>query len=89
MTEEPAENWDNQAGEEKKVVASVEECRTICEEDTHCLQFVLKPDGMCAIGRDARLGDKSQGFKSGWMLDRIDATANTLGSCTTPHWVLK
>ncbi|KAL2828343.1 hypothetical protein BJY01DRAFT_228536 [Aspergillus pseudoustus] len=89
MTVEPAEHWDNQSGEEKKIVGTLEECRKMCEEDTHCLQYVMKPDGMCAIGRDARLGDKSKSFTSGWMLDRIEATAKTLGNCPRPHWILK
>ncbi|KAL4879862.1 hypothetical protein BJY04DRAFT_192561 [Aspergillus karnatakaensis] len=83
----PVEDWDCEAGEEKRVVKTAEECRRICELDRYCLQYVRRPDGMCAIGRDARVGEKRDGFTSGWMLERIDKVAKKYGTCPKTNWV--
>ncbi|KAL4912994.1 hypothetical protein BDW62DRAFT_214591 [Aspergillus aurantiobrunneus] len=88
MRQGPVMDWDSEAGEEKAVVRSVETCRILCEGDTSCLQYVRRADGMCLFGRVARVGEAREGFASGWMLDRIDAVAQGLGSCARPEWIL-
>lgn len=88
MSEGNVLEWNNQAPEERTVVRSIEACRRLCERDTHCLQYMRRDDGMCCFGRDARLGVERKGFASGWMVDRIDAMANMLGSCPHPNWIV-
>ncbi|KAL5341440.1 hypothetical protein BJX70DRAFT_51863 [Aspergillus crustosus] len=88
MTTTPLEDWDNECPEEKRAVKTVKECRRICEKERECLQYVRRVDGMCAIARDIRVGEKRGGFEAGWMLDRIDQTAKGFGSCPAPLWVL-
>ncbi|KAL4805655.1 hypothetical protein BDV18DRAFT_165550 [Aspergillus unguis] len=87
MSDGVVKDWDNQAGEAKGMVNTVQECRWMCMQDVHCLQYVRRVDGMCVFGRDARVGEKRGGFESGWMMDRIDAMAKMLGSCPAPDWV--
>ncbi|KAL2871646.1 uncharacterized protein BJX67DRAFT_389174 [Aspergillus lucknowensis] len=87
MTEEPAMDWDNESPEDMAVVKSVEECWAICQGERYCLQYVLRDNGVCAISRDVRLGEARQGFESGWMLDRIDHTAELLGGCREATWI--
>ncbi|KAL4793964.1 hypothetical protein BDV19DRAFT_207954 [Aspergillus venezuelensis] len=87
MSPDLVRNWDNQAQEEKRVTKSAEECKALCEDDQHCLQFVRRDDGMCLFGRDARVGAVRMGFESGWMVERIDKTARLLGECRVANWV--
>ncbi|KAL4974645.1 hypothetical protein BDW66DRAFT_81450 [Aspergillus desertorum] len=78
--------WDNGAAEEAGVVDTAEECRRLCEQDRHCLQFVRRGDGRCALGRDARIGEAKIGAESGWLTDRIDKAARMLGNCPRVDW---
>ncbi|KAL4748754.1 hypothetical protein BDW72DRAFT_179662 [Aspergillus terricola var. indicus] len=78
--------WDNGAAEEKGKVESVEACRKLCEDDRYCLQFVRRADGVCAFGRDARIGEARMGVESGWLTDRIDRLARMLGTCPRVDW---
>ncbi|KAI9370170.1 hypothetical protein BJX61DRAFT_107454 [Aspergillus egyptiacus] len=87
MSETPVEGWDNLAGEDEEQVDSLQECQAICEKNRRCLQYVHRADGMCSIGRDARVGEKKHGYTSGWMLERIDDTARMMGTCPHPHWI--
>ncbi|KAL4785947.1 hypothetical protein BJX76DRAFT_322647 [Aspergillus varians] len=80
MSEGGVVGWDNEAAEEKRVVKSVDACRQLCKVDVNCLRYVHRDDGMCCLGRDARVGQEKKGFASGWMVERIDAIAETLGT---------
>lgn len=88
MRDGPVRDWDCEASEEKGYVRNVRECRSMCMQDVHCLQYVRRGDGMCAFGRDARVGEARGGAESGWVLDRIDATAKMMGECPGPEWIL-
>ncbi|KAL2819580.1 hypothetical protein BDW59DRAFT_121100 [Aspergillus cavernicola] len=87
MSDVPVDGWDNEAVEEKKGVKNADECRAVCEKDENCLQYVLRNDGMCCIGRDARVGQQKVGYTSGWMLERIDRVAKKMGTCPRPEWI--
>ncbi|PTU18993.1 hypothetical protein P175DRAFT_0503811 [Aspergillus ochraceoroseus IBT 24754] len=88
MSENPVDDWDNLAGEERLIVSNIEQCREECKNDSECLQYSLREgDNMCRVGHGARLGEKKTGFKSAWLLDRINATAEKSGTCTDPEWI--
>lgn len=56
-------------------------CRHICEEKADCLQYSFGRDGCSISTRGVMLGVKEDGFKSGWMLDRVERWMDDLDDC--------
>ena len=75
---EEREGWDNFSDDEKWIKQEARnngtwtECKSVCEADENCLQFMFKKDS-CKILNGVKSGWKlaEDNLKSGWMLDRI------------------
>ncbi|KAG2413931.1 hypothetical protein HFD88_003122 [Aspergillus terreus] len=79
------DDWDNLADEEQVGVSSFHECQTTCTNTGDCTQFVLR-DGKCYTGKTPRLGVRSSGVRSGWVVRRIENLMNHAPTCTRPDW---
>lgn len=60
--------------------ATVEQCRHICEANMTCLQYALGPAG-CFTGKEPRIGRPQEGFRSGWMNERLDPWMAKMDHC--------
>ncbi|PYH47872.1 uncharacterized protein BP01DRAFT_291040 [Aspergillus saccharolyticus JOP 1030-1] len=80
--------WDNLAGEEVGRTTTGDECREMCAHEALCLGYRFAvADGRCWIGRGMQLGRPADGFVSGWMTQRIQAVAESLGQCQEISWI--
>ncbi|KAI1916673.1 hypothetical protein LOZ53_002852 [Ophidiomyces ophidiicola] len=79
------DNWDN-FSKDNQDASSQEDCKQKCVSDSTCLQYSFRL-GKCFTAKTAHKGAAKEGFKSGWVADRIRKEALKLGSCTTPEWV--
>ncbi|MCJ1310355.1 hypothetical protein MMC25_004019 [Agyrium rufum] len=70
---------------------SPEKCAAACEEDRECMEW-QHHDRECSLGRSVKFGGvKTQTdgkeWVSGWMMDRIGAMREKLGTCEKVDWM--
>ena len=56
-------------------------CRHICEENPLCLQYTLSREGCSISTQQVMLGKAEDGYKSGWMMERIEKWMEGLDNC--------
>lgn len=84
-------DWDNLSGEVRDESSSLEECRSLCEADSECMQFTMK-DETCSTSKTIKLGQKSDAVpmtvNSGWMMDRVSKYMTEMdASCWDQTWI--
>ncbi|KAK5175188.1 uncharacterized protein LTR77_000325 [Saxophila tyrrhenica] len=75
--------WNNLSPNivENTAGSSEDNCRRICEETPDCLQYASGREGCSMSNQQVMLGEKQDGYKSGWMLDRIEGWVAGLDNC--------
>ena len=84
------ESWRSTSDDHQKAIHDPEACQFACKENDQCLQWSYQPSpGKCSLGKVIRFGKRVDsdefGFKSGWMLDRIDAFKSKMEP-VQPNW---
>jgi hypothetical protein len=80
--------WDNHADGDRGVVATLEECRGICETEAECLQYALHREGKCLVTGRPNLGEAAIGIQSGWIQERMQAFYDTAAPCEDEEGIL-
>lgn len=75
-------NWSNlspdlRAGTQNSTLS---ECRSMCEDSSGCVQYSVSEMG-CYFSREGKMGQAAEGVKSGWLEDRMRASADAHGVC--------
>ncbi|KAJ5124156.1 uncharacterized protein N7515_007981 [Penicillium bovifimosum] len=80
-------NWNNLADEDQPFAHSYEDCRTVCEVQKSCTQFVYR-DNACFTSPKPRLGHAVSGgdATSGWIVPRIRDAMESKGLCRKPDF---
>ncbi|PWY69722.1 hypothetical protein BO70DRAFT_145059 [Aspergillus heteromorphus CBS 117.55] len=82
------QGWDNLAEGEGVPVKSFAACRGVCSREALCLQYAYNETaGECRTSKVLMLGRGAGDVASGWMTERIDAVADSLGECRTISWI--
>lgn len=85
-THEP--NWDNECEGDGKAVQNMEECWKICQEESKCTQYSFEQNtSLCRTREDPRLGVSKDGFRSGWLLDRMEDFVKNMAPCGDEGWL--
>lgn len=90
------DDWDNLAPDEVQAnkdegssaatTLSPGECATICDKNPECLQYRFK-NGVCSTAKGFKMGHSELDVHSGWVPDRINATIQRLGKCTSVEYI--
>lgn len=74
---------------------SFDDCRRACQSDKSCMQYRFW-NGICSVSRSIRHGkpakkeeDKWWEYRSGWMVDRIQAWIRANDDCGAMHFPLE
>ena len=75
-------NWSNlspdlRAGTQNSTLS---ECRSMCEDSSGCVQYSVSEMG-CYFSREGKMGQAAEGVQSGWLEDRMRASADAHGVC--------
>lgn len=76
------QEWDNKSPD--MIMAGKEDfdaCYQLCEQSPECLQFSVGPPGCAISTREVMLGERSEGMKSYWVMDRIERWMENLDEC--------
>jgi hypothetical protein len=80
-TGEARVGWDNHADGDRGLVATLEECRGVCEREAECLQYALDREGRCLVTGRPNLGEAAIGVQSGWIQERMQAFYDRAAPC--------
>ncbi|RYP68810.1 hypothetical protein DL771_006428 [Monosporascus sp. 5C6A] len=89
-------DWDNlSADEQNSESGTLADCRSVCENQSDCVQFSLtgrtcRTSKVVKLGHDRRQqGLASERVSSGWMMERVAAFVNDMdASCQGEDWML-
>lgn len=81
------DDWNNECDREEGIVGSLDECRAKCESVAECKQYSVDEGSLCRSRIDARLGKASEGFKSGWLHDRMMRFEQDMAPCGDEGWL--
>ena len=73
---------------QRESVSSFDACRAACLDNVECRQFRHK-ENTCVLGRHVRLGRKtkeSEGWASGWLVDRVKEYRDHFNDCGEVRW---
>ena len=75
-------NWSNlspdlRAGTQNSTLS---ECRSMCEDSGGCVQYSVSEMG-CYFSQEGKMGQAAEGVQSGWLEDRMRASADAHGVC--------
>jgi len=88
-TAESRPDWENHSDDDRGLVASLEDCREICQVDETCVQFMLHSTGRCLIAARPSLGEAStEGSVSGWIQERMSRFREEAEECGDEGWIL-
>ena len=88
MSENPRSDWDNESDGEETEVHSLEHCQASCQQDLNCRQYSFEEkSGICKTRKDPRLGIAKEGFRSGWVLDRMAEFREGMAPCHDEGWL--
>lgn len=75
--------WNNQSPNliANTTGSSQSQCQQMCEEDELCLQYTTSREGCAISTQQVMLGTAEDGFKSGWLNDRIEKWIEGLDHC--------
>lgn len=80
--------WDNGASSDRGAVATLDECRQICESESNCVQFKIDLERRCMVSGTPGLGEWARGFDSGWLVERVKQWESKMPSCSgSPGWI--
>ncbi|GLA50750.1 hypothetical protein AnigIFM63604_007065 [Aspergillus niger] len=80
--------WDNLVDGDPVAVSSFAACRGVCTREAKCLQYAYNAtEGACRTSTVLALGHARPGLSAGWMTERIDAMAESLGECREISWI--
>ncbi|PWY92979.1 hypothetical protein BO94DRAFT_532804 [Aspergillus sclerotioniger CBS 115572] len=83
-------DWDNLVEGEAVPVSSFAACRGVCSREALCLQYAYNETASeCRTSKVLALGQARPGvgLSAGWMTERIDAMAESLGECGEINWI--
>ncbi|RAL04526.1 uncharacterized protein BO80DRAFT_202418 [Aspergillus ibericus CBS 121593] len=81
-------DWDNLVEGEAVSVTSFAACRGVCSREALCLQYAYnETTSECRTSTALAVGHPQPGLSAGWMMDRIDAMADSLGECDEISWI--
>ncbi|RYP52050.1 hypothetical protein DL768_002733 [Monosporascus sp. mg162] len=89
-------DWDNlSADEQNSESGTLADCRSVCENQSDCVQFSLtgricRTSKIVKLGHDRQQQDLASGrVYSGWMMDRVAAFVDEMdASCRGEDWML-
>ncbi|KAM0709602.1 hypothetical protein Q7P35_003642 [Cladosporium inversicolor] len=81
-TEGDRADWSNLSPELRAGTqnSTLSECRTMCETSRGCVQYALSDMG-CSFSQEGLMGQSAEGVQSGWIEDRMRASADAHGVC--------
>ncbi|OTB01144.1 glycosyltransferase family 31 protein [Hypoxylon sp. CI-4A] len=86
-------DWDNLSDTDQLDATTLDDCRSICENDPYCLQFSFS-DRYCKTSTALKLGhqafeDAEERVISGWIMDRVKNYAKRMdATCNHENWIL-
>ena len=81
-------DWDNESEGDGKEVDSVQACWESCHQDLKCRQYSFEQStSLCRTRQDPRLGVSKAGFRSGWLIDRMEEFRDTMAPCGDEGWL--
>ncbi|KAL5334816.1 hypothetical protein BJX70DRAFT_345468 [Aspergillus crustosus] len=81
------DGWDNLSDQEQPALTTFHECKSYCEDEAKCVQFVIR-DGVCYTGNTPRLGSSNSEARSGWVIKKIESMVNQAPKCSKPDFGL-
>jgi hypothetical protein len=60
--------------------STLSECRAMCESSRGCVQYSVADMG-CYFSQEGKMGQSAEGVQSGWLEDRMRASADEHGVC--------
>lgn len=81
-TEGDRTNWSNLSPELRAGTqnSTLSECRAMCESSRGCVQYSVAEMG-CFFSQEGKMGQAAEGVHSGWLEDRMRASADAHGVC--------